>query len=402
MVGQHGKHSDDDDNFKRYHGTRRNATTNISRQRTWSDEHPSSSSRIGRVNRSDPIYSRLSNFNKQTHKVDNRWKNTADNSHKDRNQQGDRGGPNKYKFTKKTREVYKTMEAVGRLKISKSYKIGDTNDSEKKSLLPSQSFCKLSNMEQNVFDLVVKFMQQYFTCFDKSRDELLAAYHPKALFSISFNLKSQATSRKTSRFGSYVRDSRNLVYVKSDERLEDMLHKNNLEIVAWLKKMPTTEHVSESLKLDSSFFQPHMLTFSISGVYVEKRSADEGASCYRSFQRTFVCVPVSSEQMIIVNEQCIISNLSEQQSKIYKEENLSSDSKKVMSPQSSTFQETPSEDPKLSMIKKFSNRTGLNEKWAKDCLEFSDWNYDVAEKNFFEHKSEIPAEAFIQNLMSTF
>lgn len=162
------------------------------------------------------------------------------------------------------------------------------------------------------------FIIRYFTCFDKNRDELLAAYHPKAIFSISFNLKSQAvSSRKALRFGSYVKDSRNLVYVKNDgkyhnnlcfflwislklksfvsERLDDMLHKNNLEIVAWLKKMPTTEHVSESLKLDSSFYQAHMLTFSISGVYVEKRSADEGTSCYRSFQRTFVCVPVSSE-----------------------------------------------------------------------------------------------------------
>lgn len=157
-------------------------------------------------------------------------------------------------------------------------------------------------MEQSVFDLIVKFVQQYFTCFDKDRDQLLKAYHVKALFSISFNLRSPAISKRRGlgsdvRFGTYVHESRNLQYVQDKSKAYELLHRNNIDIVAYLKKLPDVEHVADSLKLDTCFFQPHMLTFSVSGVYKEKlKEAAENAVCYRAFQRTFVCVPVSNEQ----------------------------------------------------------------------------------------------------------
>ena len=53
---------------------------------------------------------------------------------------------------------------------------------------------------------------RYFTCFDKYREELLAAYHKKAIFSLAVNSNSRATVRNAT-FGEYFRDSRNLSYV---------------------------------------------------------------------------------------------------------------------------------------------------------------------------------------------
>lgn len=217
------------------------------------------------------------------------------------------------------------MNAVGRLKIGpKSYKIGDTNNEEVKPLLPSQPYCRLASMSEDVFNLVVAFMQQYFTCFDKSRDELLAAYHSKAFYSISFNLKSNAaTTKRAARFGSYVRESRNLQYIKNEERAFELLHRSNIDIVAWLKKLPKTDHLSTSFKLDITSFQHHMITFSMSGIYKELVEERGYSGSLRAFHRTFVCVPVSSSQMIIVNEQTIISNLSDQQIKVISKSKIS-------------------------------------------------------------------------------
>lgn len=396
MVGQGSKFVEDDVNMNKYHGRRRNATSNINRNVEISSSSQSSSNRIGRVQQ-NPIYSRLSTNTRQLHnKKDYRWKSGQESACGSKSDTEQRSGPNnRYKYKKTNKEVYSAMQSVGRLKITpKSYKIGDdNNDKAAKLLIPSQSFCKLAGMDQGVFDLIVSFMQQYFTCFDKNREELLAAYHTNALFSMSFNLKSQAIPyKRTTRFGAYVRESRNQCFVQNEERVYEMLQRSNISIIAHLKKLASTEHVSSSLKLDTCFFQPNMVTFSISGVYKERHSAEEKFSCFRSFQRTFVCVPVSSDQMIIVNEQCMISNLSEQQLKVYKEEALGSPKSSNIQQPSMSIESTG--DPKKDMIAKFSRLTNLTDNWSKDCLEFSHWNFAVAEKNFYEHRNEIPAEAY--------
>lgn len=49
-------------------------------------------------------------------------------------------------------------------------------------------------------------------CFDSKREELLAAYHKNSLFSLSLNVNSPAT-QVSAKFGSYFRDSRNLMHV---------------------------------------------------------------------------------------------------------------------------------------------------------------------------------------------
>jgi hypothetical protein len=61
--------------------------------------------------------------------------------------------------------------------------------------------------------------------------------------------------------------------------------------------------------------------------------------------------------MIIVNEQCILSNLSEQQTKLYKTE----ESTVVEGPMNTD----PGEE-KNNMIKKFSEMTNLSLNWSKE------------------------------------
>ena len=91
--------------------------------------------------------------------------------------------------------------------------IGESTESEK-TLLTMKPYCKLAIMDQSLFDIIVQFTQQYFTCFDKNRDELLAAYHSNAFYSVSLNLNKKI-SIKAPKFDDYFfRDSRNLLYVE--------------------------------------------------------------------------------------------------------------------------------------------------------------------------------------------
>ena len=56
------------------------------------------------------------------------------------------------------------------------------------------------------------FFRRYFDCYDKKRDDLVYAYHTKALFSLSLNVNSPATVQ-SAKFGSYFKESRNMKHV---------------------------------------------------------------------------------------------------------------------------------------------------------------------------------------------
>ncbi len=89
----------------------------------------------------------------------------------------------------------------------------------------------------------------------------------------------------------------NLKFLLYKEKAFELLHRNNIDIVASLKKLPHTIHLLESLKLDCIYFQPNMITFTVSGVLKEEtKLAEEISSCFRIFQRAFVCIPTSNEQ----------------------------------------------------------------------------------------------------------
>ncbi|XP_050058015.1 nuclear RNA export factor 1-like [Aphis gossypii] len=50
---------------------------------------------------------------------------------------------------------------------------------------------------------------------------------------------------------------------------------------------------------------------------------------------------------------------------------------------------------KMTMVKSFSNESGMNNEWAKKCLEDNGWDYARAATCFLELKAKIPPAAFI-------
>jgi hypothetical protein len=94
-----------------------------------------------------------------------------------------------------------------------------------------------------------------------------------------------------------------------------MLHIGNIDIVAFLNRLPDTEHDCNTLKLDTSYFAENMLKLSVLGIFREGKPTDK-VRPMRSFQRVFICVPVDNARIAIVNEHFTISNPSIEQSKV--------------------------------------------------------------------------------------
>jgi hypothetical protein len=53
-----------------------------------------------------------------------------------------------------------TLKAGFTIKEKHQLKIGDSSIGETRPLLASQPFCKLATIEQNIFNLCVKFLQE--------------------------------------------------------------------------------------------------------------------------------------------------------------------------------------------------------------------------------------------------
>ncbi|XP_025204571.1 nuclear RNA export factor 1-like [Melanaphis sacchari] len=49
----------------------------------------------------------------------------------------------------------------------------------------------------------------------------------------------------------------------------------------------------------------------------------------------------------------------------------------------------------ISMVKSFSNESGMNNQWAKKCLDENGWDYAKAAACFSDLKANIPPVAFI-------
>lgn len=89
-------------------------------------------------------------------------------------------------------------------------KLGDDDSESVKPLLPSKPHCQVSNMPADVFNLIVTYVQNYFTCYDTNREGLLGAYNKMCTFSLSINQGNAAAYRTFKYEENVLKENRNL------------------------------------------------------------------------------------------------------------------------------------------------------------------------------------------------
>jgi len=187
----------------------------------------------------------------------------------------------------------------------------------------------------------------------------------------------------------YIPESRNLKRVY-EKKAHDLLRRGKLQIVAFLSKLPKTEHDLSTFTLDVPFTSPSLMTFTVTGLFRERDTRLK--DCIRHFNRCFIVVPQGGG-FCIINETLFISTATDLSTR-----------RAFASPPPTAAGPSSAPAPALdaaaqqAMAVKFSEQSGMNIEWSGKCLVENSWNFEAAARIFAEAKAagKIPPEAFVK------
>jgi nuclear RNA export factor len=142
------------------------------------------------------------------------------------------------------------------------FDVGDEDDSARSGELPPsvQKMIKSPEFEPTA----LRFLEEFFKLYDSdSRQPLLEAYHEEAVMSLS-------AVGNTALLPAYIPESRNLRRVDYEKKRHDLLRRGKLQIVAFLSKLPKTEHDTSTFTIDMPFASATLMTFTVTGLFRER------------------------------------------------------------------------------------------------------------------------------------
>ncbi|KAF9532494.1 hypothetical protein CPB83DRAFT_903528 [Crepidotus variabilis] len=287
--------------------------------------------------------------------------------------------------------------------------------------------------------LVSNFLIRYFQAFDNQRDALVFAYDGAATFSFSANTaiptRARITGYHSSRempnqrkleWGSWLEaGSRNLNRIGSDaNKTISNLHIGGEQIVKVLTVLPPTRHdingPPEKFCLDA-FPVPHGqnmgLLVTLHGQFTEVTSGG-----IRSFDRTMMLVPTADGSgaklngwdVTILSDQWIIRSYSSHeawkpgpmlvQAESTKPKGGIVSAPSPQPPQPFNVASLPPDqqaalatlpETRQNLVIQVCAQTNLNAKYAHDCLNGNEWDFNRAMANFNNVKASLPRDAFL-------
>ncbi|KDR78808.1 hypothetical protein GALMADRAFT_244380 [Galerina marginata CBS 339.88] len=284
--------------------------------------------------------------------------------------------------------------------------------------------------------LVSNFLIRFFNAFDSQRDALINAYHPSATFSFSANTSIPTRARIVGFHSS--RDmpnqrkldwrtwldsgSRNLNRIGGDpKKTLENLHVGLENVMKALKTMPQTRHditgPAERFCLDS-FPVPHGQSMGLL-LTVHGQLTEVVSGGVRSFDRTFMLFPAAEGSsaklngwdIMILSDQWIIRSYSSHDA--WKPGPLSVQAVATQAPAQPLAPPTPRPfsvvslppdqqaglaslpEPQRQLVVEVCRQTGLNGKFAVDCLTGNGWDLGRAIANFNEVKGSLSRDAFL-------
>jgi len=280
-------------------------------------------------------------------------------------------------YTTSIRKIFPKLQVLDGKELPKE--IGfDDDEPTTSSDLPA-SIPKMVKNEAAA-GVVLTFLEQFFKLYDSdNRQPLLDAYHEEAMFSLSAYGRHDMLS-------AYIPESRNLLRVDYEKKRHDLLRRGRLSVVAFLTKLPKTEHDMNTFTLDVPFTSESLMTFTVTGCFRERGTKN---SNIKHFNRCFLVVPQNSG-FCIINDTLFITAATDL-----------SNRKAFLNPQPTTStapavvsQLDPAAKEKMALA--FSEKSGMNLKFSAICLEENNWDFDKAATVFSDAQSRgaVPAEAF--------
>lgn len=277
--------------------------------------------------------------------------------------------------------------------------------------------------------IVSSFFMRFFPSFDTQRAALLDAYHPQATFSFSANTaipprarieghhhrKDMPNQRKLE-WSPWLSGghggSRNLSRLGgSVDRMTKTLHVGAEEVVKAMADLPRTKHdvtgAPEKFSIDAwpvPQGESMHLFVNVHGQFIELPA--EGI---RSFDRSFVLAPApegsrakqNGWDVMILSDQLNVRAYSSHEAwrpgpmRVQAGDPLpAAPSAHALPPQAQAdLQQIP--EPQQSLVSQLCQQTGLNVRFAVDCLENNGWDIPRAITNFEQVKATLARDAFL-------
>ncbi|KAF9790387.1 hypothetical protein BJ322DRAFT_1036097 [Thelephora terrestris] len=265
--------------------------------------------------------------------------------------------------------------------------------------------------------VVSDFLTRFFTLFDAQRSELLDVYHPAATFSFSANtsipprariqgLHSTLPNQRNLKWDVWVGGgnggSRNLTRVGNVDKMAQSLHVGRENVIQSVLGLPQTKH--DIAGSPSAFCLDGWLAGSTLFVTVHGQFTEEPVSALRSFDRSFVLAPAADDSRAKMKGWAV-EILSDQLTvRGYSSSDAWTPGPMIVQPiVASKGSQPPSleaalasvPEPQREQVARLCQQTGLNVKFAVDCLQQNGWDHERAIANFAQVKGSLTRDAFL-------
>lgn len=284
-------------------------------------------------------------------------------------------------------------------------------------------------------NLISNFLMRFFPLYDNQRSALIDAYHPSATFSFSANTSIPARARiegyhtskempnqKKLEWAPWLTrglgGSRNLSRMGGNaDKMEKTLHMGGEAAVQAMADLPSTKHdvagSPEKFCIDAwpvTHGEGTALFMAVHGQFTELPT--EGI---RSFDRSFILAPApegsrpkqSGWDVMILSDQLVVRAYSSHTAwqpgpmRVQAGDALPSSAPPSMASLSTEAQAQLQQaiasvpEPQHSLVLQVCQRTGLNVRFAIECLEGNAWDIERALVNFEQVKGTLAREAFL-------
>ncbi|KAF0769185.1 Uncharacterized protein FWK35_00007315 [Aphis craccivora] len=253
-------------------------------------------------------------------------------------------------------------------------------------------------LPNSVTSLAELFLTQYYERYDNqmSREKLSEAYHENATFTLSSSLLFKNVNGSISE--NLLENSNFLKTSRQKYENHQYLHRGKENITNFLDILPKTKHYHGSFVVDVPLANAAMVQIVLNGVFYEDFKETNDKHVFRSFCRTFCIVPVGNGWSILSDIFFITTVTKLESSKRFQAYKQKPNDVAHSTSASLTINQLSTEAPmnvtndddsdynKMSMVKRFSNESKMNSKWAEKCLEENEWDYSEA---WFTHSRRV-------------
>jgi nuclear RNA export factor len=235
------------------------------------------------------------------------------------------------------------------------------------------------------------FLLEFFALYDTNRQALVAKYYDNtSQFSLAVDTNSvrDANAPPPMPWGAYLRFSRNLIKITTENARTQRLFTGTTLIYNLWKTLPETRHPDIKIETSKYIMDSHILSAlgdpsgqvrggvdgMIISVHGEFDEADKGKTGKRSFSRVFVLgpsLPGAAGPIRVVSDMLSLR--------------ANNPLPNLMNP---TTQQsaTQGQDPKPAMVAELSRQTGMTAQYSEMCLVQVEWDFAKALAVFNEKK----------------